>query len=164
MDTTISAKKRIKKSKARNKCTVRKYLFVLSLIIIPLINFAVFWVYVNFDTILLTFKRFDVPTASYVWRGFDGYVSVFKSMILGGDPGEFNAFINSFYAILINIVILPISFIIAYSFYKNIRFRKFFQVVFFLPNIISLVVLCMLVRYMFSSDFGPIAMLIEKIT
>jgi len=68
MDTTISAKKRIKKSKARNKRTVRKYLFVLSLIIIPLINFAVFWVYMNFDTILLTFKRFDVPTASYVWR------------------------------------------------------------------------------------------------
>lgn len=43
------------------------------------------------------------------------------------------------------------------------RFRKFFQVIFFLPNIISLVVLCMMVRHMFSSDFGPIALLIEKI-
>lgn len=59
-------------------------------------------------------------------RGFDGYISVFKSMILGGDPGEFNAFINSFRAILINIIILPVSFVIAYSFYKKIRFRKFF--------------------------------------
>ena len=46
---------------------------------------------------------------------------------------------------------------------KKIRFHGFFQVVFFLPNIISLVVLCMLVRQMFSSDYGPIALLFEKI-
>lgn len=160
MNTAASAEKK----KFKLNRTTRKYIFIAELIIIPVINFIVFWVYVNFDTILLTFKRFDVPTASYVWRGFDGYISVFKSMILGGDPGEFNAFVNSFRAILINVIILPVTFVISYSFYKKIRFRKFFQVVFFLPNIISLVVLCMMVRHMFSSDFGPIALVIEKIT
>lgn len=160
METTIPDKKK----KFKLNRTVRKYLFIISLIIIPVVNFAIFWVYVNLDTILLTFKRFDVPTASYVWHGFKNYTSVFKSMIMGGDIGEVNAFVNSFRAILINLVIFPISFIIAYSFYKHIRFRGFFQVVFFLPNIISLVVLCMMVRHMFSSDFGPIALLMEKIT
>ena len=160
MNTAASAEKK----KFKLNRTTRKYIFIAELIIIPVINFIIFWVYVNFDTILLTFKRFDVPTASYVWRGFDGYISVFKSMILGGDPGEFNAFVNSFRAILINVIILPVTFVISYSFYKKIRFRNFFQVVFFLPNIISLVVLCMMVRHMFSSDFGPIALVIEKIT
>lgn len=160
MNTAASAEKK----KFKLNRTTRKYIFIAELIIIPVINFIIFWVYVNFDTILLTFKRFDVPTASYVWRWFDGYISVFKSMILGGDPGEFNAFVNSFRAILINVIILPVTFVISYSFYKKIRFRKFFQVVFFLPNIISLVVLCMMVRHMFSSDFGPIALVIEKIT
>lgn len=160
MNTAASAEKK----KFKLNRTTRKYIFIAELIIIPVINFIIFWVYVNFDTILLTFKRFDVPTASYVWRRFDGYISVFKSMILGGDPGEFNAFVNSFRAILINVIILPVTFVISYSFYKKIRFRKFFQVVFFLPNIISLVVLCMMVRHMFSSDFGPIALVIEKIT
>ena len=152
-----------KKKRFRINRTARKYIFIVSLIAIPVVNFVIFWLYVNIDTILLTFKRFDVPTASYIWRGFQGYVSVFKSMVLGGDIGEFNAFVNSFRAILINLIIFPISFIISYSFYKKIRFRKFFQVIFFLPNIISLVVLCMMVRHMFSSDFGPIALLIEKI-
>lgn len=160
MNTAASAEEK----KFKLNRTTRKYIFIAELIIIPVINFIIFWVYVNFDTILLTFKRFDVPTASYVWRGFNGYISVFKSMILGGDPGEFNAFVNSFRAILINVIILPVTFVISYSFYKKIRFRKFFQVVFFLPNIISLVVLCMMVRHMFSSDFGPIALVIEKIT
>lgn len=160
MNTAASAEEK----KFKLNRTTRKYIFIAELIIIPVINFIIFWVYVNFDTILLTFKRFDVPTASYVWRGFDGYISVFKSMILGGDPGEFNAFVNSFRAILINVIILPVTFVISYSFYKKIRFRKFFQVVFFLPNIISLVVLCMMVRHMFSSDFGPIALVIKKIT
>ena len=78
MDTEISSKKK----RFKINRTARKYIFIASLIIIPVINFAIFWVYVNFDTILLTFKRFDVPTASYVWRGFDGYISVFESMIL----------------------------------------------------------------------------------
>ena len=152
-----------KKKKLRLSRNARKYIFIAQLLIIPAINFALFWVYVNFDTILLTFKRFDVPTASFVWRGLEGYKTVFKDMLLKGDIGLYHAFINSFRAIIVNVVIFPTSIIIAYTFYKNIRFRKFFQTLFFLPNIISLVVLCMIVRNMFSSDFGPIAILFEKL-
>lgn len=143
--------------------TLRKYGFILSLVIIPIINFAIFWVYVNFDTILLTFIKFNGLTGQYEWNGLQNYISVFQNMIMRGDIGEFNAFINSFRAILINLIIFPITFFISYSFFRKIRFHGFFQVVFFLPNIISLVVLCMLVRQMFSSDYGPIALLFEKI-
>lgn len=156
----MQAKKKEKKFANR---TLRKYGFILSLIIIPLVNFIIFWVYVNFDTIVLTFQKFNVITGQYEWNGLQNYISVFENMILRGDVGEFNAFINSFRAILINLIIFPITFIIAYSFFRKIRFHGFFQVVFFLPNIISLVVLCMLVRQMFSSDFGPIAKMFEGI-
>ena len=65
MNTAASAEKK----KFKLNRTTRMYIFIAELIIIPVINFIIFWVYVNFDTILLTFKRFDVPTASYVWRG-----------------------------------------------------------------------------------------------
>lgn len=153
-----------KKTTKLNKKLVKKHLFLLSLLIIPLINFALFWVYINIDTIIMTFQRFDVPTGSFKWYGFTRYIAVFKEFFLGQEPGSFNTFLNSLRAIPINIVIFPLAFIVAYAFYKKVPGEKFFRVIFFLPSIISLVVLTMMFRQMFSSDFGPIAKLMELIT
>ncbi len=142
----------------------RQMWFLIALCIVPLINFAIFWVFVNFKTILLTFQRYDVSTGSYEFIGISRYVSVFKQYVLGTVPANQNVYLNSLRAIVINIIILPIAFIASYSFYKKIRFEKFFRVLFMFPSIISLVVLTMVYRYMFSNDFGPIAMFIETLT
>lgn len=143
---------------------MRQTWFLIALVIIPLLNFAIFWVYVNFKTIVLTFQRYDVSTGNYEFIGLQRYVSVFKQYVLGEIPANQNVYLNSLRAIVINLIILPIAFIAAYSFYKKIRFEKFFRVLFMFPSIISLVVLTMVYRYMFSNEFGPIAMLAEMIT
>ncbi len=138
--------------------------FLIALVIVPLINFAVFWVFVNIKTIILTFFRFDVSVGAYEYIGFTRYVSVFKQYVLGTIPANQNVYLNSLRAIVINLIILPIAFIAAYSFYKKIRFEKFFRVLFMFPSIISLVVLSMVYRYMFNGEFGPIAMMLEWIS
>ena len=142
----------------------RQSWFLLSLVLIPLINFAIFWLYVNVRTIVFTFQRFNVSTGAYEFIGFQRYISVFKQYVLGEIPANRNVYLNSLHAIAINTIILPIAFVAAYAFYKKIRFEKFFRVLFMFPSIISLVVLTMVYRYMFSGEFGPIALLIEKIT
>ena len=142
----------------------RQMWFLIALCIIPLINFAIFWVYVNFKTIILTFYRYDKSTGEYIFINVQRYISVFKEYVLGTVPANQNVYLNSFRAIIINLIILPIAFIASYSFYKKIRFEKAFRVLFMFPSIISLVVLTMVYRYMFNNDFGPIATIIEKIT
>ncbi len=143
---------------------VRQTWFLIALCIVPLINFAIFWVYVNFKTIILTFQRYDVSAGKYEFIGLTRYISVFKQYVLGEVPANQNVYLNSLRAIVINLIILPIAFIASYSFYKKIRFEKFFRVLFMFPSIISLVVLTMVYRYMFDGSFGPIALLVQKIT
>lgn len=141
---------------------VRQAWFLTALVIVPLINFAIFWVFVNFKTIILTFHRHNKITGEMDYIGFERYVSVFKDYVLGRDPKAQLVYINSLRAIVINLIILPIAFIASYSFYKKIRFEKGFRVLFMLPSIISLVVLTMVYRYMFDIDYGPLSRLFVK--
>jgi multiple sugar transport system permease protein/N-acetylglucosamine transport system permease protein len=55
-----------------------------------------------------------------------------------------------------NFVILPISVFCAYIFYKKLPCGGIFKVIFFLPNIISVVVLTLAFSFMFNASFGPV--------
>ena len=138
--------------------------FVIGLLAIPVLNFLIFWVYVNARTILLTLQSYNVPTGKYVWYGFSRFTDFFQKMVLGGDITVFHAFLNSFRALYLNIlIILPLAFFAAYVFYKKIPGEKMFRVLFFLPSMISIVVLTLAYQYMFDVDFGPLSMLIKEV-
>lgn len=129
--------------------------FIATLVAVPLISFCVFWLYVNLDTVAMTFQRYNVRTGEYEWYGFERYIEVFRTYVFGldGAVAEHNAFLNTFRAILINIIIFPLAYISAYAFYKKIPCEKFFRVCFYIPSIISITVLTLLYRYMFHPDF-----------
>ena len=146
--------------------------FILLLVIIPLIHFAVFWVYVNASTIVKTFFRYNSATGEYTWNGFTRYVTLFKEFILGvNDEGirdlrvlkSFNTFWNSFRAIIINVMLYPIVVTAAYAFYKKIRFEKLFRICFYIPQLISISVLAIIYRSLFHADYGPISLFMEAI-
>lgn len=154
--------KKIGKSKYKNGVGTK--LFIVLMLTYPVLQFLVFWLYINIDTIKLTFSRFDVTTGKYVFWGMERYKKVFRNMILGESAADRNTFVNSFRAIAINLIILPIAIITAYSFYKKVPGEKVFRVLFYFPSMISLVVLAMVFRYMFSPEFGPLATALNKIT
>lgn len=148
--------KKIKKNE------IYENLFGLALVILSVIHFLVFWIYVNFDAIIMTFQKFNVYTGELEWYGLNNYIRVFKEMVLGKNLSMQRAFFNSFQAIGINLIILPIAIFSAYAFYKKMPCTTFFSVMFYIPQLISIVVLTMSFRYMFSADFGPVALLIAK--
>ena len=153
------------KKHKKKRGVIGKYLFVFSLIAIPLLNFVVFWVYVNIDTIISTFQKFSVRTGEFAWCGFDNYTEVFRDYIFNiGNryPEKQAVFLNSLNAIAINIIIFPLAFIAAFAFFKKIRHEKYFRICFYLPSIISVSVLTLCYRSLFNSDFGPIALLFSK--
>lgn len=153
------SKTHVKTMRERNhkKRSWKQKLFIIAMLAYPVLQFLVFWLYVNADTLILTFSRFDYKTGDYVFWGFQRYAEVFEKMILGQDVAMRNMFLNSFHAIAINLLILPIAVITAYAFYKKVPGGKVYRVLFFLPSMISLVVLTMVYRYMFNSEFGPIS-------
>lgn len=150
-------------TKPKKKINWREKGFILALVIVPLVNFALFWVYVNIDTIVMTFQRFSIRNNNYEWIGFDRYVSLFQDCFMGKNKAMQNMILNSFRSYIIQIVLFPLCIIAAYAFFKKIRWEKYFRVTFYLPSVISITVLVLMYRYMFHPDFGPISMLFEKI-
>ncbi|MBQ6922076.1 MAG: sugar ABC transporter permease [Clostridia bacterium] len=136
-------------NKKRSK--VKLYIFVALMLSVSLLHFAIFYVYVNFDAVRLTFFRFDEIDNVYVFNGFKNYADVIRHTFIEGKTSDLNTFWNTFRAIVINLIILPISIVTAYAFYKKVYGEKAFRVIFYLPSIISIVVQCSAFLAMFET-------------
>lgn len=147
----------------------KRVIFICSFLALSLIHFAVFWCYINFDTIRLTFFRVnEYGEETFVW--FYNYQKLFKDIILREDKPAATAFWNSFHAVAINLIILPIAVIVAYAFYKKVYGYSFYRIIFYLPSVISIVVLAAAFREMFRQYndgstviIGPVAQILSKI-
>ena len=160
----ISQKKQKGQKSRSAKNGWRTNIFIILMLAYPLLQFSIFWLYANLDTVKLTFSRVDPETGEYVLWGVQRYKTVFENMILGKDVAARTMFWNSFRAIIINFIILPMAVVTAYCFYKKVPGERVFRVLFYMPSMISLVVLTMVYTYMFSAKFGPIASILNFIT
>lgn len=131
-----------------------KRVFIISMLALPILHFLIFFVYVNIDTILLSFQRFNYNNGSYQWVGMDNFNRLFRDFI------ELNhlktALINSllFFPVT-NFITLPLSVLCAYFLYRKVPGAKIFRVIFFIPSILSIVVLTMSFQFMLDPYFGP---------
>lgn len=141
----------------------KRALFICSFIGIPVLHFLLFFVYTNADTIFLSFQTFDNMSGGYKWIGFRNYKEFFSGFTQANSVMP-KAIRNSIYFFLLNdFVILPLSFISAFFLYKKIPLGNAFRVLFFLPSIISVVILTMLFSFMFDSSIGVFDSLLRSL-
>ncbi len=131
---------------------LKRNLFLFSLLLVPMLHFLVFWVYINAKTIILAFMEWDLFSNSYKFVGIDNFVEQFHQF--KERPETLRMFINAFRAIPINIGCLILAIIIGYAFSKHIPGEKVFRVIFYLPSMISIVILTLCYRYMFAYNPG----------
>ena len=118
----------------------KDFLFVCGLIAFPLLQFLIFYVVVNINSILLAFKSYDAEgNASFV--GFDNFAQLFedfRNMTVFATAAK-----NSLIVFLIG---CPLSLVLALAFSYFIYDKKnkvidFFKVILFLPSIIPAIAL-----------------------
>ena len=142
----------------------KKRVFIIAMLAYPILHFLIFWVYVNFNTIVLSFQRFSWTQNTEVFAEFDNYTRFFKTIIEGSTQNLRYAITNSvWFLVFNNFILLPISILCAYLFFKKVFGHQVFRVIFFLPNIISVVVLTMAFRFMFNNSFGPVVNLLRNV-
>ena len=116
----------------------RQMWFLIALCIVPLLNFAIFWVYVNFDSIMMAFK---LSTREGVIWSLKNFTRFFHEYSIP----EYElalALKNTLLLFVVGTLIgLPTSLLFSYYLYKKGLFAKFFRVIFFLPSIMSAAVL-----------------------
>ena len=117
----------------------RKNLFVICMLAYPVFQFAVMWAFVNFDSILMTFQKYDT-LEGWKFVGLDNYANWFEKFKI--DPAYKIMFVNSALHSLVGMfVIFQICLIVSYFLCRKIPASGFFRIIFYLPSIIPLVVL-----------------------
>lgn len=143
----------------------QEYLFVASLLVIPIICFLIFWVYVNLDSFLLAFQRerASAGVSTEMYFTFENFEMVFNGFFK--DRELLIALRNTllFYGVAL-IIVLPISILMAYFVYKKILGYKIFRTVTYLPTIISSSALVVLFQYTFwyGSPYHEIVLALGK--
>lgn len=110
----------------------------------PVIQFIVFYVFVNFNSILLSFMNFDIRSG-YSFAGIDNFKRVFSE--IATQPFLKTAFKNTFLIFGISIVSMFATLIMSYYLYKKYLFSGIFKVMLFLPSIIPGIALVICYKY-----------------
>ena len=136
--------------------------FIVLFLAYPVLNWLVFFLYVNIDSVKLAFQTYSYTQGKYIPVGFFNFENVLKSFFSANAHPQYRYGIRNSLLIFVwnTFVILPISLLCAYYFYKKVWGEKFFKVVFYLPSIIMPVALCMLFSFMFSKNSGPVNMIL----
>lgn len=150
------------KKKTGNKKIFTPYnVFIIAMLAWPMIHFLVFSVGINLGTLVMSTYRYEGETAKFV--GFQNYVNILQDIFVYKTSIR-DAIFNSFSFLPLNVfVILPLSIFFSYFMYKKIAGYKIYRVIFFLPSIVSVVVLVMAYQYMFDSNFGPITKIVDAL-
>ena len=120
----------------------REWLFLCFLLIIPVTQFILMYCCVNINSILLAFKRYDNP--DFVWNGLNNFKEFFQNITTVPYVMRIK---NSVILYLSGLLIsTPMAILISYVLWRKLPGYKFFQVVFFLPTIISSIVFVVLAK------------------
>lgn len=156
MTDSTSTKKRTGAGSAKTK----RGLFIAAMLAVGIIQFLIFWVYVNFNSILMAFQ---IRTSEGVQWGLDNFSRFFREMKIPELELSL-ALKNTLLLFVVGTLIgLPTSLLFSYYLYKKILFAKFFRVVFFLPSIISAAVLVGLFKYCLNVN-GPVNAILSMIS
>lgn len=126
--------------KVHLKKDTKDLIFVILLVALPLLQFFIFYVCVNINSILLAFKKYDINN-NVSFAGFENFKQLFidfKSFTLYKV-----ALKNSTLVFLIGCPIsLTLALLFSYYIYKkNSKFANIFKVVLFLPSVIPAIAL-----------------------
>ena len=131
--------------------------FLVSMFVIPVLNFLVFYIYTNIDGFLLSFQK---PDKSFTLDNFKWVFNEFKSENSIMREALTNTLIFFFTGYTVCRVI---TLLLAYFFYKKVRGYKFFRVLYYIPDILSSVVMTAIFEG-FIGPCGPVYQLLYQWT
>ena len=131
-------------------------LFIIGFLAWPVLHWFLFNGFVNLGTVYNSFfVRIFAGGEEYGFT-FYNYVKVFKLLFDINSTENYSlGFLNALtYLGFNNLILLPLSLIIAYVLSKKMFCGKFFQAVYFFPSLISIVAMATAWREMWTMDYG----------
>lgn len=141
----------VKKSKYSNKRRIEELLQAYTFITPAVIVVGIFFVIAIFFSIYLSFNNVNLFTGKYKFVGFDNYVRLFK------DPRAITALKNTArFSLFVVPIQTLIALITAFTLSReDIRGRRLFRMIYFLPTLTSSAALTFIFMFVFNIN-GPI--------
>lgn len=135
MDENVANK--VKRKNGFNQKKLYDNLFIASFLFYPILLFCVFWVYTNFDSILLGFRKYD-ELNNPSFAGLANFKDFINYVILNGDPRWGIAFKNTLKMYLIPLIPCNLCYIFfAYILFKHCPAHRILRFIVLLPQIIA---------------------------
>lgn len=136
----------MKVKSAISKSKRQQNIFYFCMMVLPLLQFFIFYICVNFNSVLLAFREYDYDTGRYIFTGFDNFRQFFVDL---KDVVYLKAAIkNSFIVFAFVLVVgISLSLIFSYYLYKKSLFSGVFKVTLYLPTIVASITLVTMFKY-----------------
>lgn len=139
----------------KKKASKMRIAFIIHCLFIPLVSFGVFYLFVNYRSILMAFQNREGQ-----WT-MENFVRLYNEVTEGGTYLN-TAIRNTLITFAITLVTFPVKVCVAYFIYKKVPFYGFYRIMFFLPGIIFSVAQSMIVIRMLAPT-GAIAEWVAQI-
>ena len=147
-------------SKKRFKSNeLKKYAFLLSLFALPLINFLVFWLYLNFSAIDFAFKM-ELPSGETIYT-LKNFEALFQSIAIKGSTFWIALRNTLLYWFSSSIVAYFCALVVGYFLFKKLPGHSIYYFIFYLPNLITPTILVELFKQIIQMN-GPISIFYEN--
>ena len=133
--------------------------FVVAILLIPIVHWLIFWFGVNINSILMAFQ---LPTEEWSLETMEVVIREILNSESGADINLNTSIKNTLIYFVKDLLMLPFHLIIAYFFYKKIPGYKAYQVIFYLPSIISGVAFSTMFSSFVASS-GPLGVIMKDI-
>ena len=143
MEESFSHKKELSVEKRRRE--FQKNIFLTAIIGIPLLNFVIFYIFVNFNSIIMAFQEYNLDTSKFEWAGIKNFKNFFDDVF--HDKIMITAMKNSAILFCSTLTVSLLCILITYFLWSGILGSGFFRVVLFLPQMISSMVFVCIGRY-----------------
>lgn len=161
--------------KMKTKLKKWDIIFICAMLFLPIVMMLVFFVYLNFDNIFMAFTSSEVNNTgiagllsgdakftfdNFIWAINRIFGTTFAQSngnipMATADNDLATAVLNSFIFFLVGCVELPFHIIIAYFLFKRICGYRVFQILFYVPGLISAIVVTTMYKKMCSDLFNP---------
>jgi len=149
------------KSSGMQKMKQRRLLFYSLGLVIPAIQFALLFVYVNIDSFILCFQKYNLfgeNAGRYTWNGFENFRSVIKTFQTR--PELVSGIGRSFLIYLFGLAQMPIHILAAWYSVKKKPFATAAHIILYIPGILSAMVSAAITKYFLCESVPEIVKMI----
>ncbi|GHV03208.1 ABC transporter permease [Clostridia bacterium] len=148
----VKRKKKTPSFKTGSLFNRKGMLFAHLALVVPLVHFAIWYVYLNWQSIMLAF---GYPYGGGEWHFTFMYFKQFFVEVIAPDTIIFKALRNTLLFFAASMIKMFICYLVSYFFFKKVYLHGAFKLIFMLPSIVSTVVLTSLFKS-FITTYGPL--------